>query len=133
MPSRSAACAISALEPAQLVVELRPGPRIAVGQVEAADQHAVDRRLDIAAVAVVGIARQAAPGLDRLAAARQDRDAVPALLPVPDRAVAGVADRCLGELLARGAFSSCRQTTSGWASASHRSSTGSRPLTPFTL
>ena len=90
------------LEPAQLVVELRPGRRIAVGQIEAADQHAVHRRLDVAAVRVVGVARQAAPGLDRLGAAREDGDAVPALLAVPDRAVAGLADRGFREPLVRG-------------------------------
>ena len=38
------------LEPAQLVIELRPGRGIAVGQIEAADQQPVDRGLDIAAV-----------------------------------------------------------------------------------
>ena len=89
------------LEPAQLVVELRPGPRIAVGQVEAADQDAVDRRLDVAALRVVGIAGQAAPRLVDLADAAEDRDAVPALLAVPDRVVAQVADRRFGKLLLR--------------------------------
>ena len=42
---------------------------------------------------VVGIARQAAAGLHRLGAAGEDRHAVPALLPVPDRAVTGGAER----------------------------------------
>ena len=51
----------------------------------------LDGGLDVAAVQVVRIARQAAPRLDRLRAPREDRDAVPALLAVPDRAVARVA------------------------------------------
>jgi hypothetical protein len=46
-----------ALEPAQLVVELRPGCRIAIGKVEAPDEHAVDRRFNIAAVDVRRVAR----------------------------------------------------------------------------
>lgn len=48
---------LEALEPGELVVEFGPRARIAVGQVEAADQHAVHCRLDIAAVTVVGVAR----------------------------------------------------------------------------
>ena len=90
-----------ALEPAQLVVELRAGRRVAVRQVEAADQHPVHRRLDVAAVGVVGIAGEAAAGLVRLGAARQDGDAVPALLALPDRAIAGGPDRRFRELLGR--------------------------------
>ena len=90
-----------ALEPAQLVVELRAGRRIAVRQVEATDEHAVDRRFDISAVHVGRVARQAPPGFLRLLPARQDRDTVPALLTMPDRAVAGVAKRALGEFILR--------------------------------
>jgi hypothetical protein len=45
-------------------------------------------------VQVIGIAGQAAPAFDRLAAAGEDRDAVPRGLPVPDRAVAGLFDLC---------------------------------------
>ena len=119
------------LEPAQLVVELGPGARIAVGQVEAADQDAADRGLEVAAVRVVRIAGQAAPRLVDLALG-QDRDAVPALLPVPDRVVAGSRIAFSGNF-SSGAFSSCRQTTSGSACSSQRSSTGSRPLIPLTL
>ena len=68
------------LEPAQLVVELRPRCGIAVGKNEAADQYAIDGRLDVAAVAVVGITRYVPPGLDRLRSSGEDGDAVPALL-----------------------------------------------------
>jgi hypothetical protein len=38
---------------------------------------------------IVGIARQAVAGLHRLGASREDRHPVPALLAVPDCAVAG--------------------------------------------
>src|SRR5690606_27514080 len=87
----------------QLEVELRSGPRIAVGQVEAADQQAVHRGLEIAAVAVVGIVPrqpgEPAPGLVNLADPAEDRHPVPTRLAMPDRFVAEVADRSLGELL----------------------------------
>src|SRR5208283_2949856 len=82
-----------ALEPTELVVELGPRRGIAVGQIKAADDDAVDTRLDVAAVRVLGIAGQAATTLDRFAAAREDRDAIPAFLAMPDWRVAGFADR----------------------------------------
>ena len=56
------------------------------------DDEAVDFGLDIAAVAVVGVAGQAGPAQLRRVAAGQDRDAVEALLPVPHGAVAGRLD-----------------------------------------
>jgi hypothetical protein len=89
------------LHPFELVVELRSRLRIAVGRVEAADQHAADRSLDIAALHILGIAGEPPPGLDRLAAAREDGDAVPARLAVPDRAVARFLDRAVREPLFR--------------------------------
>src|SRR5690242_13045792 len=51
---------------------------------------------------IVRIAWQYAANLDRIGAARQDRDAVEALLTVPDDAVACVANRTLGKLVVRG-------------------------------
>src|SRR5215218_5888209 len=78
------------LEPSELVVELRPGCRIAVRQIEAADDDAGNCRLDIAALRVLGVARQPTPGLGRIGAPGEDCDAIPTLLAVPDRAVAGV-------------------------------------------
>ena len=76
------------LEPGELVVELRPRLRIAVGQVDAADEDAADGGLDVARLRVVGIARQGRARDDRLGAARQDGDAVPRALPAPDGGVA---------------------------------------------
>jgi hypothetical protein len=89
------------VKPSQLEIELRTGRRIAIRQVKAADQQAIDSRLDVAAVGIVRIAGQPAPGFDGIGSARQDRDAVPAFLPMPNRAVAGVADRAFWELVLR--------------------------------
>jgi hypothetical protein len=93
---------MQALHPGELVVELGAGLRIAVGQVETADQDAVHRRLDIAGLLIARVAGQRAAGLDRPAAAGEQCDAMPARHPDPDRAVAGSLDRGLGELLLRG-------------------------------
>ena len=90
------------LEPGELVVEFRPRLRVAVRRIERGDQHAVDRGLDIAALFVVGIARQFGAGDDRHHAARQDRDAVPGLLAAPHRLVAGLAQRIGGKLAVGG-------------------------------
>ena len=43
------------------------------------------------------IAREAGAGFDRLRASGQNGDAVPALLAVPDRALAAIPDRGLGK------------------------------------
>src|SRR5215212_9373927 len=90
------------LEPSELVVELRPGRRIAVRQIEAADDDAANCRLDITALRVLEVARQATPGLGRVGPAREDCDAIPTLLAVPDRAVARVTKRRNREPLLRG-------------------------------
>jgi len=72
-----------------------------VGQVGAADQDATDCRLDVAAVRVVGIAPQAAAGLNRLGASHEDRNTAPAFLAMPDCLVGNFTDRGFGEPLAR--------------------------------
>src|SRR4029079_16321642 len=87
------------LEPAKLVIKFRAGCGVAVRQIEAANDHDADRRLDITALRIVRIAGKSATGLHGGAAASEDRHAVPALLPMPDRAIAGVADRRLGAFL----------------------------------
>ena len=121
-----------ALEPSQLVVELRARGGVAVGEVQAADGDAADVGLDVAAVGVVRIAGQAAPGLLRLLAPGEDGDAVPALLAVPDGLVAGLADRVDRELLVR-RLQLLQAGDVRPRLASQRSSTGSRALTPLTL
>jgi hypothetical protein len=70
-------------------------------QIQTRDQHAFDRRLDVAAVRILRIARQHATDLDRIRAAREDRHAVVALLTVPDHAVTGVANRALRKFFLR--------------------------------
>ena len=90
------------IEPAQLVIELRAGGRISVRQIQATNQHPIDRRLDVAAVRVIRIAGQAATRFRRRPAARKYGNAVPALLAVPDRAVAGFPNCRLGEFVVRG-------------------------------
>ena len=81
-------------EPAQLVIEFRARCRIAVRHVETSDDQAIDLRFDIAAVRVVGIARQAAADQRRLAGA------LPLLLgrmrDLPDFAAIRF-NRCRGE------------------------------------
>ena len=58
-----------------------------------------NRRLEVAAVQVIGISRKAAVGFDRIAATGEDRNSVPAFLPMPDRAIAGVGDGAPWETL----------------------------------
>src|SRR5271166_6449047 len=89
------------LKPAQLVVELRARRRVAVRQIKAADQHAVDRRLDIAAICVVRITRKSSTCFDGIRAACEDGDAIPAFLAMPDRAVAGLEDGSVWKSLRR--------------------------------
>ncbi len=89
------------LEPQQLVVELRPGCGVAIGQVQTRDRQPAYLRFQIATVDVVGIARQASARLDRQAGAREDRHAIPALLAVPNRFVAKRTKFLLREALLR--------------------------------
>ncbi len=118
------------LEPGELVVEFRPGLRVAVRRIERSDQHAVDRGLDVAALGVVRIARQLGARDDRHHAARQDRDAVPGLLAAPHRLVAGLAQRVALETRGRVALSSCRQHDVGLraCAASRAGSAGARRM-----
>src|SRR5258706_12779506 len=81
------------LEPSQLVVEFRTRRGIAVGKIEASDENPIDTRLDVPAMNVLGVARQPATALEGIAPSRQDGDAVPAFLPMPDCAVAGLPNR----------------------------------------
>ncbi len=89
------------VEPRELVVELRSGGRIAVGQIEAGDDHPVHRRLDVAAVQVVRICGESSADLMQLPAARQDRHAVPARLSLPHRLIAERRDRLGREAVLR--------------------------------
>ncbi len=79
---------------------LSPAGRFALPRVEP-DPDAVDRTFEVPAVRVVRVAGQPASGLNWFAGPRQDGDAVPCLLPVPDRVVPRLLDRVGGELLLR--------------------------------
>ena len=94
---------LQAPEPGQLVVEFRPGLRIAVGQIDAADQDAADGGLDVARLIILRIAGQGGPRHDRLRSPRQDGDAVPGPLPAPHGVISGPPDR-IGRKLRVGAF-----------------------------
>lgn len=88
-------------EPAQLIVEFRPRTRISLGKIETCDQHAIDRRLDIAALHILRIVGQPPPCLANLAGPTQQRDPVLSALPMPDGRVAGIADRRFGKDILR--------------------------------
>jgi hypothetical protein len=70
-----------ALEPAQFVIEFRAGPGIAIGQVDTADNNAIDESFYIAAVRkLIVIAGQVIPEFLDLRFS-QDRYTVPAFCP----------------------------------------------------
>jgi len=77
-----------ALEPGELVIELWPRLRIAVGEVEGRDQDSVDGRFDVTRLAVLRITGQGGAGQYRIVIAREDCDAVPGTLALPDGTVA---------------------------------------------
>ena len=119
-------------EPGELVVEFRSRLRIAVGQIDRGDDDAVDGGFDIAALEILGIARQVDGGQHRFVSSCEDCDAVPVLLAAPDCRVARVAKAASGKA-ACSAFNSCRQATSGLASSSHTKRFASRLLTLLML
>ena len=79
-------------KPCEFVIEFRAGLRIAVGQIQAADNYAANARFDIAAVRIVRIARQSAADFDRIRTFCQDRDSIPRGLAMPDSTVPRLAD-----------------------------------------
>ena len=89
------------LEPSKLVKETGAGCGIAIRKIKASDEHAVGLPLDIATMEIVRIARQVAANLDRISAARKNRDAIEALLAVPHDPVACLANSGLGKFVMR--------------------------------
>src|SRR5215207_7726792 len=89
------------VEPTQLVIELWPRRRVAVRQIDRGDENAVNCRLDVSAMHIVGIAGELARSFDWIGAASEDGDTVPTLLAVPDRSIARFPERRGGELLLR--------------------------------
>ena len=94
LPQQRCGMCRQTLEPSHLVVEPRTRLRIAVGQVEAADQDSVHRSLDVARLLILRIAGQRMAGQHRLATLPQDRHAVPCPLTHPDGFIACLAQRC---------------------------------------
>src|SRR5437870_7515622 len=74
-----------ALHPSELIREFGARLWVAVRGIERRDQHAMHRRLDIAALFVSRIARQLRARDNGLAIAAEDGDSVPRLLAAPSR------------------------------------------------
>src|SRR5579872_2236037 len=87
------------LEPAQLVIELWTRRGIAIRKIKACDEHAVDLPFEIPAMQIVRVARQFVANLDRIGAAREDRDTIEALLAAPDNTISCLANRSFGKLV----------------------------------
>src|SRR5258707_15455243 len=73
-----------ARNPGQLVVGFWSRLRIPVWEVDRSDQESMDRRLDIAGLAIFSIARQVCAGQHRSVIARENGHPVPGTLPLPD-------------------------------------------------
>src|SRR5262249_41777800 len=102
------ACAIEllgmpreALHPSKLVREFGAGLWVAVRGIERRDQHAVPRRLDVAALRVYGVARQLRARDNGLEIAGEDGDAIPRPLTAPSRAITRFRERGLWKLRIR--------------------------------
>lgn len=90
------------LEPPELVIELGTGRRIAIGKIETSDDERTNACFDVAAVKVIGVARQSPLNFDGIASQRKDSHAVIAFLSVPNRAVACFADFLFRKFVLRG-------------------------------
>jgi hypothetical protein len=86
--------------PGQLVIELWSRSWIAIGQIKAADHHAKDEPLDVAAMDIQRITVQATPGFFDLLRGNY-RHPVPALLSMKDRKVTCLHQRRLRKPLVR--------------------------------
>src|SRR3984957_12518967 len=73
-----------ALEPGQLVVELRSRLRIPVGEVDRSDQDSLNSRFDVAGLVICRITRQACAGQHGSVVSCENGHAVPGTLPLPD-------------------------------------------------
>src|SRR5262245_31108708 len=87
-----------AVQPRELVRKFWSRLRIAVRCVERGYDHPVDCRLDVAAFPISDAAWQLGARQNRRRPAREYGDAIPALLPAPDRLVACAAYRVGREL-----------------------------------
>ena len=90
--------ALQPREPVELVVEFRPRLRIAVRQVDAGNDDAADGGFDVARIVIAAVAGQRVADQDR-PGLRQDRNAVPGLLPAPERVVAGLRELAMRKVV----------------------------------
>src|ERR1700743_2158091 len=90
-----------AVQPSQFVLELWTRRRMSVGKIKATVPDAVDRGLDVAAVAVIRVSGQCPANFFGLRVPCENGDAIPAFLSVPDDTISGVADCSLRKLLLR--------------------------------
>jgi hypothetical protein len=81
--------AVQPPEPSQFVIVLGSGLGIAVGKVEARDQHAADGGFEVTRLVVLCIAGKFSAGHQRQAAPRKDGHAIPRSLPLPDSLIPG--------------------------------------------
>src|SRR3954464_7131312 len=103
---------VEALEPGELVVELRSGLRIAVGQICGSHDQPLDLCLEITRLQIALIPRQPAANLYRPLALGEDRDAVMGALAGPERALACLFHRPRRASLV-GRFDSLKATDGG--------------------
>ena len=75
---------VQSLQPSELIIEFGTGLGVSIGSVDRGDEHAVDGRFEIAALAIGDVARQVHAS-DHRCPSHQNRHAVPAPLAAPDR------------------------------------------------
>ncbi len=90
-----------AFHPSELIREFGARLWVAVRGIERRDQHAMHRRLDIAALCVSRIARQLRARDNGLTIAAEDGDSAPRLLAAPSRAITRFRERRLRKLRIR--------------------------------
>src|SRR3984957_7183081 len=92
---------VQALEPSELVIEFGTGLGVSIGSVDRGDEHAVDGRLEIAALPIGGVAWQVHAS-DNRTPPRKNRHAVPVPLAAAYRMIARLPDCLRWELGVRG-------------------------------
>ena len=87
--------------PPKLVTEFRTGRWVAIWEVNTADNQSTDIRFDVTRVCIVGVARKDPRSFDQLLPFREDCNAIPAFLPVPNSVIPGPVYICCGEAVLR--------------------------------
>jgi UDP-galactopyranose mutase len=86
------------LEPCQFIAELRSWLRVAVRQIQAADQNPCNCSFNVAALSIRWIAWQRTARHDGIRSASQDCDPVPTALALPHSPVPDIAQGSFGEV-----------------------------------